>query len=227
MAVLALVAVAVGGAVTSAQEGDGPIGTFLAKVAEKLGVSEDELKDAIDEARVETIDEAVAEGRLTEEQAERLKEHTWDGGFLFGGPLPGMKRQLGLHFYSLEAAVEVLGITRDDLSEQAKDGKSLAEIAESQGMSVEDFQAALLTEVKAHLDDLVAQGDLTQENADLIFQAAEDNIEQIVSGELGPHGLGRFRGLGDGPGRLGRPCWSDPPSDDTSGSTQSTGVAAY
>ncbi len=72
--VLALGAVVISGAATSAQEGDGPLGSFLSKVAEKLGVSEDELKDAFDEARDETIDEAVAEGRLSEEQAERLKE---------------------------------------------------------------------------------------------------------------------------------------------------------
>ena len=42
VAVLGLAAVAVGGAATSAQEGDGPLGTFLSKVAEKLGVSEDQ-----------------------------------------------------------------------------------------------------------------------------------------------------------------------------------------
>ena len=37
--VLAVGAVAVGGAATSAQEGDGPLGTFLGRVAEKLGIS--------------------------------------------------------------------------------------------------------------------------------------------------------------------------------------------
>ena len=79
--VLAVGAVAVGGAATSAQEGDGPLGTFLGRVAEKLGISEEEFEAAVDEARTELIDEAVAEGRLTEAQAERLQER----GFPFAG----------------------------------------------------------------------------------------------------------------------------------------------
>jgi len=37
--VLAVGAVAVGGAASSAQEGDGPLGTFIGRVAEKLGIS--------------------------------------------------------------------------------------------------------------------------------------------------------------------------------------------
>jgi transcriptional regulator with XRE-family HTH domain len=224
VAVLALAAVAVGGAATSAQEGEGPFGTFLAKVAEKLGVTEDELKGAIDEARVETIDEAVAQGRLTEEQAERLKERAEEGGFRLPGLLLAAKRHVGPDFYVIEAARQVLDITRDDLSEQAKDGKSLAEIAAAQGMSVENFQAVLLAKVKAQLDDQVAAGDLTQEHADRIFQAAEDNIDQIVSGELGPRGLGRQR---HAPGRFGWPCWFGPPSDEAPESTEPSETTAY
>ena len=88
VAVLGLAVVAVGGAVTSAQGGDDPFGGFLAKVAAKLGVSEDKLKGAIDEAQVETIDEAVASGRITQEQADRMKERVAEGDSLlpFGGP---------------------------------------------------------------------------------------------------------------------------------------------
>jgi len=39
--------------------------SFLARVAEKLGVTEDALTQAMYEAKVEMIDEAVAEGKLT------------------------------------------------------------------------------------------------------------------------------------------------------------------
>ena len=65
VAVLGVVVVMVSGAVTSAQEGDGPIGTFVEKLAAKLGIGEDKLKTAIEETQSEMIDEAVAEGRLT------------------------------------------------------------------------------------------------------------------------------------------------------------------
>lgn len=47
--------------------------TYLARVAEKLGVTEDALLQAMYEARTEMIDEAVAEGKLTQAQADYLK----------------------------------------------------------------------------------------------------------------------------------------------------------
>ncbi len=47
VAALGLAAVVVGGAATSAQGGEGPIGAFLSKVADKLGVTQDELEGAI------------------------------------------------------------------------------------------------------------------------------------------------------------------------------------
>ena len=186
--VLAVGAVAVGGAATSAQEGDGPLGTFLGRVAEKLSVSEDELQTAVGEAKGEALDEAVAEGRLTEEQAERARE----SGFPFAGGRMGHGRG-----QVKDAAAEVLGMTQADLTEQLQDGNSLAEVAEAQGMSVEDFKAALLDQVQAQLGELVADGNLTQEQADDIFQRTEENIDSILSGEGRPHRRpGGFGGLG-------------------------------
>jgi polyhydroxyalkanoate synthesis regulator phasin len=189
VAVLGLAAAAVGGAGTSAQEGDGPVGSFLAKVADKLGVSEEELKTAIDETRIETIDEAVAEGRLTEEQAERLKERTDGGGFLFPRPLEERRfhpRPVG---HILDAAAEVLDMPEDALVQELKDGNSLADVAEAQGMDAEEFEAALLDQVQAQLDDAVADGTITQEQADRISEDMEERIDRIVHTQpktLGP-----------------------------------------
>lgn len=207
VAVLVLAAVAVGGA--AADKDDGLVGSFLARVAEKLGVSEDELQTAIDEARTETLDEAVADGNLTEEQAQRLEE----SGFPFGGGRMGHER---VHIRA--AAAEVLGMTKDDLMEQLQDGNSLADVAEAQGMSMEDFKAALLEQIQAQLDELVAAGDLTQDQADETFQRTEDNIDDIVAGEGCGPGLGGPR---PGPGGFGEPQFGSPP-DDGSESTETT-----
>ncbi len=186
--VLAVGAVAIGGAATSAQEGDGPLGTFIGRVAEKLGISEEEFEAVIDEARTELIDEAVAEGRLTEEQAERLQER----GFPFAGGRTGHGRGR-----VIEAAAEVLGVTQEELKDELKDGSSLAEVAEAQGMTVDDFKAELLYQLQALLDSDVADGTLTQEQADNIFGCAEEKIDSILSGEGRPHGRpGGFGGLG-------------------------------
>jgi polyhydroxyalkanoate synthesis regulator phasin len=220
--VLVLAAVAVGGAVTSAQDGDGPVGTFLSRVAEKLGISEDTLKGAMQETSVEMLDEAVAEGRLTQEQADQLKERAGEDGlpFPFGDP----QRGPGGPSVIPEAAAQALGITLDQLMEKLTDAKTLAAVAEAQGISVEDFQAALLTQVKAQLDALVADGKLTQEQADSMMQNTKDNIDKIVNFEGRMGGSGGPRG-GPGPG-FGPPSdvapglgpKHSPPSDGAAGS---------
>lgn len=213
LAALGLAAVALGGAVTSAQGDDGVVGTFLAKVAEKLGVSEDELNTAVQQAQIEMIDEAVAEGRLTEDQAAQMTERIQEGDLLF----PLMGEEPGGHGGAAipQAAAQVLGMTEDEVMQELRDGSSLAELAAAQGMSTEDFQAALLTEVQSQLDAQVADGKLTQEQADQEYQRIQDNIDSIVSGEAGLGGLGGPGGPG-GPGH-GPPPEAAPTSTDATG----------
>ncbi len=178
--VLTVGAVAIGGVVTSAQEGDGPVGSFLAKVADKLGVSEDELNTAIDEARTETIDEKVAEGLLTEEQAERLRE----GGFPFHR---GLHRAGG---HILDAAADVLGMEKNDLVAELREGNSLADVAAAQGISADDFKAQLLAEVQADIDAKVADDTITQEQADRLSEGLEERIDNILNAQPGEGGIG-------------------------------------
>ena len=75
--------------------------SYLARVAEKLGVTEDALAQAMYEAKAEMIDEAVAEGKLTQAQADYLKAmlkaqldyykaEGYEKGFCFG---PGFGRK--------------------------------------------------------------------------------------------------------------------------------------
>ena len=180
VAVLGVAVVAIGEAATSAQEGNGPIGTLLGKVAAKLGVTESELQTAIDEARTETIDEAVAEGRLTEEQAERLRE----GGFPFHRGL----HRAGRHI--LDAGAGVLGMEKDDLVAELREGNSLADVAAAQGIGVDDFEAQLLAEVQADIDAKVADGTITQEQADRLSEGLEERIDNIVNAQPGEGGFG-------------------------------------
>jgi len=190
-----------------AQQGNGTASTFLAKVAAKLGIGEDKLKTAVDEAYDETLDEAVTAGRLTQEQADTLKERGFDFAPQFGpgfgerGPRGGVQ--------VMDAAATVLGMSVDDLMTELKDGKSLADVAEAKGISVEKLTADLLGQVKVQLDGRVSDGELTQEQADSIYAQTESNIDQIVSGQSGFFGGGRFHG-GRGLGPM--PCPSANPT---------------
>jgi polyhydroxyalkanoate synthesis regulator phasin len=220
VAALVLAAVTVGGAVTSAQDNSGPVGTFLAKLADKLGVSEDKLNTAVQDTQNEMIDEAVANGTLTQEQADKLKERVGEGGFVFPFAGPGHGWGRGeMQGVTPEAAAQVLGMTEDELLTELRDGKTLADVAEAQGMSVDAFETALLDQVKTQLDGLVADGTLTQTQADEQYQRIEDNIDNIVNSQ---GCLGGFGGPHRGPGGP----WFGPPAEQTPETTGLSGTTA-
>ncbi len=91
-----------------------------------------------------------------------------------------------------EAAAEVLGISEDELVTALRDGQSLAQIAEAQGMSVDDFRAALLENVTADLQARLDAGDITQEQFDEKVSELNANIDEIINTEGGV----RFHGRG-------------------------------
>jgi hypothetical protein len=202
IAVVALGLGVVGVGAGLAQQGNDTASTFLAKVAAKLGISEDKLSTAVDQAYNETLDDAVTAGRLTQSQADALKQRGFDFAPQFGprfgerGPLGGVQLT--------NAAAAALGMSVDDLTAQLKDGKSLVDVAAAQGISQEKLTTDLLAQVKSQLDGLVSGGKLTQAQADNMYSQTESNIDKIVTGTSGfggpcgprgwPHG-----GLGPGP----------------------------
>jgi hypothetical protein len=63
--------------------------TFLNDVAKRLKVTPDELTAALKGALSDKLDADVAAGRLTQEQADRIKKQAEQRGVPFGGPGPG------------------------------------------------------------------------------------------------------------------------------------------
>ena len=190
-----------------AQDEDTPIESFLGRVADKLGIGEDELRSAMTEAEQDIIDERVAEGKLTAEEGERLRERIENEGLLGprGGPLEGQRGRFcdGVldcirdrvrdHVHDqdgrlpMEAAATVLGMEPEALLSELQEGKTLAQVAE-ESMSVDEFTVALLAQVQQELDALVADGKLTEEQADAIYDRVEENIDDIVNALPQPHG---------------------------------------
>lgn len=148
--------------------------------------------------RVSKIEQALAglvsDGTLTQEQADRVattldeqmpKGHRGHGGR--GGPGgPG-----------LETAAETLGLTVEELRTELREGQALADVAEAQGVSTDDLVAALVEEAKTRLAEAVADGRLTQEQADERAADLPARIAEKVERE--------------GPGRGGR--GGPPPAD--------------
>lgn len=226
VAVLVLAGAAVG-FVSAQTDSEVPGSDFVARLAEKLGISQEELQTAIDETGLEIVDDAVADGNLTEEQGDRIRDRieSGDGLFPFGGFGKGFEkgfavgRGVGHLAASLDDVADFLGTSVEELRDLMAEGQSLAEVAQAQGVSEEDLTAFLLGLVEERLSEAVDNGGISQERADEILAAAPERIEQMISGEgrLGPWdgGRGHWR---DG---FGRPCEpnSEPEADNTTDTT--------
>ncbi|HEY8525873.1 MAG TPA: hypothetical protein VIL48_12955 [Acidimicrobiales bacterium] len=123
----------------------------------------------------------VDDGTLTRDQAEAVEDALREarprhrlGPWLFGFGSGDHLATLG----------ETLGVDEDELRDQLGDGRTIAEIAEEQGVDVQDVVDALLAALEERVDEAVADDDLTREEADELLADAEERITDFVNGEL-------------------------------------------
>lgn len=102
------------------------------------------------------------------------------------------------------AITELLGISATELCEARQSGKSLAELAAEKGIEKETVVDTLIVARRQSLQELVAAGKITQEQADACLEnmkaRVEDNIESNISGNSsqGRKGCGMGGGFGKG-----------------------------
>lgn len=99
----------------------------------------------------------------------------------------------GMHTQIWASLSETLGLTPDELSTQIAAGQTLAEIAEAQGVSQEQLSAAHQTSVTEALEQAVADGVLTQVQADQLLAHMSANSMTMFS-RMGAMGSGRGPG---------------------------------
>ena len=149
------------------------------------------------EDRVASIGEAltglVSDGTLTQAQADEVASTLADRGPLGGrqghGGLGGVGR-------ALAPALEELGITAEELRAAAEAGTTLGALAEANDVSRDELVTTLVEAAQTRLDEAVADGRLTQAEADEKVAGLEDRITASLDE---PVRLGR--GHHGGPGR--------------------------
>ena len=194
--VIALGASVLGG-VAQAQEPPGEGSSFHEQyqeaLAEKLGVSVDELQAAQEAARSQMIDDAVASGRITEEQAERLRNA--EPGELRHGVAKRVRHAIGNVF---ESAAAILGLTTDEVRQGFSDGQSLNDMAAEQGVT--DLETQLVASLTADIEAKIADGSITQEQGDRMLENLAERVSKIVDHEGGKRGghSGGSRGFDPG-----------------------------
>lgn len=162
-------------------------GKTIADVAVEKNVAVDTIVDAVLAAHTERLNEQVANGQLTQEQADAMlvlmKANVTERingqgpaqgqGFGFGGGRGdhagmGMMggRRGGPENSLVTVVAEKLGLTPAELATELQAGKSVADVAQEKNVSVGTIAEAVLAPRTERLNELVAAGQLTQEEVD-------------------------------------------------------------
>jgi hypothetical protein len=157
-------------------------------LADALGISVEELQEARQTAENAALDEAVARGYITEEQAELMKA----------------RNALMAYIDKEELIADALGISVDELQAAREEGKSIGTLIDELDLDASDVRDAVQANYEEAVQAAVEDGIITQDQAD-----------EILDGNgawfgLGGHFFGRRGGL---PGLDGFPC--PPEIDDT------------
>jgi hypothetical protein len=178
-----------------------------ASIADIAGDDVEDVIDALVAEQEDRIDEAVANGRLSEEEAEEVRAAVTDRVVaMVNGEHPTDLKPFGMdhfhgrerfdgfgfrHHFGLDTIIEELDLSLDELRERLAGGSTLAEVASEQGVSTDTLVDALLADVDEKLDALVADQRLTRERADEIRAGSAAMIESMINGEM--PGLGGFK----------------------------------
>jgi len=152
-------------------------GQTVADLAEEKGLDLQDVKDAVDAARLEqakaAIEAQVEAGKLTRERADWILEGLnagWGQG-LTGAASKG-------NGTGLEAAAKVLGMTLDELELQMWGGRTLKDLAERVDVELsavtDAIKAAQQEAIRARIAEAVAAGDMTQAQADWLLRGIEN-----------------------------------------------------
>jgi hypothetical protein len=169
-------------------------GRFREAIAEALGISVGEYDAAVDQAQEQVLSDALEEGLLTEEQAQRLQERMengpglwdWGRGKGFMGPRGGL---MGHGEDSLIPLIaDELGISVQDLFAELQDGQSFADLlTEDQIVNITNDY---LTQLEENLNQAVADGKITETQASAMLEQAKERVPEVLNGTW----EGRFPG---------------------------------
>ena len=162
-------------------------GDFASKLAANLGVSEDRLRDAFKQTALQEVDEALAAGRITADQAQRLKDRINQGGgnlpcFRLGGGKAGQHgRMVMILPQMLDAAAGYLGTDRATLLQELRDEGSLQAVAAKHGKDTPDGKAGLEQALEAALRQALADRGVDQARVDQVANEFKQNFDQLYT----------------------------------------------
>ncbi len=159
-------------------------GQTLEEIAQAQGKSVQDLFDAIIAAEKAHLDQAVADGKITPEQAEEALNHisekakTWlDRGVLTGKRPIRMART---STFWIKLAAESLNIPADEFVKALRQGQTPAQIAEAHGVSGQALIDAMLQIQRRQLEEVVKAGNMKHQRMERILADQSKALKKWV-----------------------------------------------
>ena len=168
---------------------------FVDKLAAILHLNSTQTKDALKQAELQTVDQMLKDGKITQQQADAMKARINAGQGL--GPIGGFGLRPGsfkadralmqeLATAEANAVAGALHMTPADLKSALRSGKSLSDLEAQQKVSDSTVKAAMKSAAKGVLDNAVKAGTITRAQADAILSRVGSG-RNFGFGHKGPH----------------------------------------
>jgi hypothetical protein len=154
-------------------------------LATRLGVDRAKLDAAFSAAMQDTVDQAVRDGKLTQDQAGKVRDFAASGlAGLLGSSLNGEQYGSRLDSADADAIVgavgQLFGMTADQLREAVHGGQTLDTLEQSHHVTAQQVNDAALHTIRTQLDQGVQSGKWSQAEADKMYQGYSDEIDNVL-----------------------------------------------
>ncbi|WP_126428657.1 hypothetical protein [Brevibacillus marinus] len=157
----------------------------LAEIAAERGVSLEQLTEAVVKERSERLDQAVAEGKLSADDAREMKAKQKTG---IQKRLHAKWSERKMHKRErLEQLARTLRMTPDALNRELAAGKSLAEVAKEQNVPLDQLKATLRASFVQMIEQKANDGLLPPSKADQWKQNADRHLERMLHVKRSSH----------------------------------------
>jgi len=159
---------------------------FVDKLAGILHLTPTQTTDALKQAQLQTVDQMLKDGQITQAQADAMKARINAGqgiggfgfGFRHGGGFKGNRALMqSLTTAELNAVASALHMSPTDLQNALKSGKSLSVLETQQNVTDSAVKAAMKNAAKGVLDRAVKAGTITQAQEDAILSRVGSGLK--------------------------------------------------
>jgi len=166
-------------------------GNTLADMAKNEGVSEVDLLKAITNEKKTRLMKDLDEGRITEEQYERLLSilqekvaELLNSNWLMKPSIDksrhGKNKPQGPH-HLISASAKQIGIDPKGLIEQLQSGKTIAEVADHNGIAADSLLNTLVQPIQERIDEAMSTGKISTQEAGQRLQETKRKFTDLIN----------------------------------------------